>query len=521
MHSLLKVFLILNILMAVCFTSMLSFASDTYDIVLTSGRVIDPETNFDGIRNIGINNGTIVKIATKPLSGKLIINARDHVISPGFIDLHHHGQNISGYRMQAIQGVTTALELESGILPIGDWYSGQTKKGLPINYGAAAAWTFARIAAFNNEEPKSTLEYFQEAQSQHDWKMEISSEQQLETLLQQVEQGLKEGGLGIGINAGYAPGYGQKEYYALAKLAAKYGTPTYTHVRYASNSEPQSSFEAIKELIANALLTGADMHLCHINSSSLRDINATMELFEQAKAKGVTVTAGAYPWGAASTVAGAAMFSGEGWKEKTGYQSGSVQYGKERLSDKDYAALQKSNPGNIITWHFLDESKPAELNLLDKSVAHPNVLIESDAMPWMVVNDGNIEDYTGDEWPLPDNVIAHPRSSGTFVKVLQEYVRERGLISLPDAINKMSYMPADLLDDSIPQMKKKGRLQEGMDADIVIFNPKTITNRATYDQPTNTPIGVHSVIVNGQLVVKNGVLIENTKAGIAIRRDNM
>lgn len=490
----------------------------TYDIVINSGRVIDPETNFDDIRNVGIKNGTIIIITTEKIVGKKVIDATDLVVSPGFIDLHHHGQNISGYRMQAVQGVTTALELESGMLPISDWYEDQANKNLPINYGASVAWTFARIAAFQEQEPVASLEYFQAAQAESDWKNNISSQAQLNMLMSQVEKGLQEGGLGIGINAGYAPGYGQKEYYALSKLAAKYNTPTFTHVRYASNSEPQGSFEAIKELIANATLTGADMHICHINSSSLRDIDATIELFESAKAKGITVTAGAYPWGAASTVAGAAMFTGKGWKEKTGYLPKSIQYGTERLNDEQYDLLRKEKPGDIITWHFLDEDNQSELSLLDKSITHPSILIESDAMPWMEVKDGKLINYTGNEWPLPKSVIAHPRSSGSFVKVLGEYVRDRKLISLPDAINKMSYMPATLLDKSVPQMKKKGRIQQGMDADIVVFNPKTITSRASYEQPTNTPLGITSVIVNGIEVVQNNELIRNTAAGNPIRR---
>jgi cytosine/adenosine deaminase-related metal-dependent hydrolase len=242
------------------------------DVVIQGGRVIDPETGLDAIRNVAIEGDKIVAISEFPLEGDVVIDATGHVVSPGFIDLHAHGQNIGDYRMQVIQGVTTSLELESGVLPTGDWYDAQAQKNLPINYGASAGWTYSRIATFSDTDPLATAAYFQDAQSRNDWKMDIADPDQSDNILSLLEQGLKEGAIGIGVNAGYAPGYGQKEYFALAELANKYGVPTYTHVRYASNTEPQSSFEAVKELIGNAAITGAHMHLCHINSTSLSDI---------------------------------------------------------------------------------------------------------------------------------------------------------------------------------------------------------------------------------------------------------
>ena len=127
------------------------------DVVILNGRVIDPETGLDAIRNVAIEDGRISAISEFPLEGDAVVDAAGHVVSPGFIDLHAHGQSIGDYRMQAMQGVTTALELESGVLPIGDWYDGQASKNLPINYGAAAGWTYGRIATFNNTDPLATV----------------------------------------------------------------------------------------------------------------------------------------------------------------------------------------------------------------------------------------------------------------------------------------------------------------------------------------------------------------------------
>ena len=217
-----------------------------YDVAILNGRVMDPETKYDAVANVGIKDGTIAVITKDKITGQETIDATGHIVAPGFIDIHAHGQNIGDYRMQAMQGVTTMLELESGVLPISEWYDKQAKKNLPIHFGAAAGWTFARIAAFAGEQPVSSPEYFQNAQSRTDWKMNIATPAQQAQILKLVAQGLDDGALGIGINAGYAPGHGQKEYFALAELAAKRNVATFTHVRYASNMEPQSSFQAVQ-----------------------------------------------------------------------------------------------------------------------------------------------------------------------------------------------------------------------------------------------------------------------------------
>jgi len=494
-------------------------ASTNFDVVILNGRVMDPETNFDSIQNVGILDGKIAIITDKEIKGKETIDAKGHVVSPGFIDLHAHGQNLGDYRMQAMQGVTTMLELESGILPINSWYDSQGKKNLPLNYGAAAAWTYARIATFSNTDPIATIAYFQDAQKDTDWKMNLATSEQQKKIMSYVQEGLDQGGLGIGINAGYAPGNGVKEYYALAEMAAKNDVATFTHVRYASNTEPKGSFEAVKELISNAALTGAHMHVCHINSTSLKDIESTLALITAAKKKGYNITVGAYPYGAAMTVVGAAMFTTPGWRDRMGSTAENFQLNTKRMTEAELADYQKNKPGTFIVWHFLDESNPEDLALLDMSILDPNILIESDEVFWMEMDEnGDITNYEGDEWPLPEGSFTHPRSNGTFAKVLRSYVRERGLLTLNEAIRKMSLMPAQTMEGFVPQMKKKGRIQIGMDADIVVFDPNTIADVGTYADPNHPAVGVSTVIVNGVLVVENEKLITSAAPGQAIRR---
>ena len=496
-----------------------SFSATAYDIVIQNGRVIDPETGLDAIRYLAVDGDRIAAISESPLEGDLVIDASGLVVAPGFIDLHVHAQNVGDYRMVAIQGVTTALELESGVLPIGEWYENQARKNLPINYGASVGWTFARIAAFSGKPPVATVEYFQDAQAQDDWKLEIADEQKSGQILAAIEQGLREGGLGIGVNAGYAPGYGQKEYFALADLAADYGVATYTHVRYLGTQQPGGAFEAIKELIANAALTGARMHICHVNSNSVRDIHAVLDLVERARARGIDVTVEAYPYGAANTVIGAAMFTGENWQQRLQTSAQSFQLGSERLTEAELEDYQANAPGTFVSWHFLDEDVPADLALVDASVTHPDVIIASDAVFWSYIDEnGVVMNYEGDAWPLPENAFSHPRSAGAFAKILRSYVRERGLMTLDEAVRKMTLMPAQVLEDFVPQMKRKGRLQVGMDADIVVFDPETIADRATFADSNQAAVGVQTVLVNGGFVVRDGYLVLNADHGRPIRR---
>jgi N-acyl-D-glutamate deacylase len=490
-----------------------------YDLVINNGRVLDPEAKLDAVRNVGIKEGIIALITKEKITGQKSIDATGHVVAPGFIDIHAHGQNIGDYRMQAMQGVTTMVELESGVLPIAEWYEKQAKKNLPINYGAAAGWTFARIATFAGEQPVSSPEYFQNAQSRTDWKMNIATPEQQSQILKLVEQGLDEGGLGIGINAGYAPGSGQKEYFALAELGAERDVATFTHVRYASNMEPQSSFQAVQELIANAAITGAHMHLCHINSTSLKDIHSILTMVDDAFERNINITVGAYLWGAASTVVGAAMFTGEGWRERMGSTANDFQLGTKRMTEEELADYQENKPGTFIIWNFLDESNPDDVALLDASILHPLILIESDEMFWMFMDEHDrMINYDGEDWPLPKETFSHPRSNGTFAKILRSYVRERGLMTMQEALRKMCLMPARTLEGFVPQMKKKGRLQKGMDADILVFDPETISDVGTYEKPNQPAVGVQSLLVNGELVVDGGKLVLDAAPGRPIRR---
>lgn len=484
-----------------------------YDLVINGGRVIDPETEFDAVANVGIKGGTIATITKEAIAGHKVIDAAGHVVAPGFIDFHAHGQNIPADRMQAFDGVTTALELESGILPVGAWYDNQVAAGRVLNYGVSAAWTYARISALQELEPQPNLKWFQDAYALTRWVRDVSSVEQQEKILSMIEQGVKEGSIGIGINSGYAPGYGYKEVLAVHQLAAKYGVPTFTHIRNLSKVDPDSSVQAYGELISFATAAGSHVHICHLNSTSLTDIRLAVRIIRDAQERGANVTVEAYPYGAGSGAVNAAMFQPDNMKRMDA-KAEDIEYLGKPLTEEKLRQMQKESPGEIIVWHYY--RLPRDQAYLDLAVLYPEGIIASDAMPWMSKQDGRI--LTGKEWPLPDDAFAHPRTAATFVKFLIDYVRDREAESLSDAIARCAYRPAKILETSVPQMKKKGRLQPGMDADIIVFDLDQLEVRATYTEPNQHTLGMRHVLVNGVPVIMEGELDVSAFPGQAVRR---
>ncbi|TYR35469.1 amidohydrolase family protein [Mesorhizobium microcysteis] len=492
----------------------------SFDLVIRNGRVVDPETGHDAIADVAVSGDQIVAVGPSLGAGKNEIDATGLVVSPGFIDLHAHGQSIPADRMQVFDGVTTALELEVGSLPVARWYQQQQAGGRVLNYGTAAAWIFARKAVMIGMELDGGLAPIEMMGAGSDdmrWSVDAATAPQTDEIVRLTRQALEEGALGIGIPHGYAAGAGVKEMTRICELAAEFDRPTYTHIPYMSNIDPRSSVEAYVQLIGLAGATGAHMHICHLNSTSLRDVEDAARLIAKAQAQGLLITTEAYPYGTGSTVMSARFFIDSDFAERTGTGYGAIQVvstGK-RFGDRDeLVAARAQTPEALVLWHYLDTDNPHDQRLLDVSVMYPGGAIASDAVPWSNP-DGTL--YTGEEWPLPADKTSHPRSAGTYTRFLAQWVREREAVPLVEAIAKCALIPAQIVERCSDVFRRKGRLQPGCDADIVVFDLETVQDRSTFEDMHLAADGMVHVLVNGEAVVANGQLVRDARPGRPIR----
>ncbi|QFT61160.1 N-acyl-D-glutamate deacylase (plasmid) [Sulfitobacter sp. THAF37] len=495
---------------------------DTPDIVIRQGRVMDPETGFDQICDVAIKGTRIIQVGEVSQTGAREIDATGLIVAPGFVDIHAHGQSVAADRMQAFDGVTTSLELEVGALPVSGWYERQAGIPRALNYGTAAAWIFGRKAAMGAIDLNADLHPIDQMGAGADdmrWSLDAADADQTAAIVAHVRQGLEEGAIGIGIPNGYAPGAGVKEMTEICDLAFEYGTPTFTHIAYLSNIDPQSSVDSYVRLIGLAGATGAHMHICHLNSTSLMDIERVTQLVAKAQEQGLPVTTEAYPYGTGSTVVSAGFFRDPDFTKRTGsdYSAVELVHNHHRFTGReDIERAREKAPADLVMWHFLDvEVNEEHRRLLDLSVTYPGGSIASDAMPW-IEEDGRI--YEGLDWPLPDRLSAHPRSSATFTRFLASYVRDRGIVPLMEGLAKCTILPARVIEECAPQMKRKARLQEGCDADITIFDFDTLQDRATFTQMNRASEGVRHLLVNGTAVISDGNLLTGAAPGQPIRR---
>jgi cytosine/adenosine deaminase-related metal-dependent hydrolase len=488
-------------------------APAVFDLVLAGGRVIDPETGTDGQYDVGITGTRIAAVSAEPLAGRAVIDSRGLVVAPGFIDLHSHGQAIPELRLQAMDGVTTALDLEAGRYPVAAAYAAAEREGRPVNYGFATSWAGCRMSQLAGWETGSEITPLLQRLGDPEWQAP-ASQYAVQAILDALGQDVSAGGIGVGVLLGYAQETDPEEYLRLAELAAGLRVPTFTHARDLAETRPATLIDGATEIVQAAAATGAHMHYCHVNSTSTRHLGRVLELVADARAGGAAVTTEAYPYGAGMTAIGAAFLHPGRLKER-GLTPGSIRYlrtGEHIRDDARLLELRRADPGGLALVQYLRDDVPAEFGMVLQALTFPDSAVASDAMPleWPGPEHGP------DQWPIPEGAITHPRTAGTFARFLR-LAREGELFSLVEAIRRCTLVPAEILADAVPGMRQKGRLQPGCDADIVIFNPDMVSDRATYDRTTQPSAGVRHVLVNGQPVVSGGQLVLDALPGQAVR----
>jgi len=459
-------------------------APERYDVVLRGGRVMDPETGLDAVRDVEIRGDTIARISAEPLVGARVLDARGLVVAPGFIDLHQHQQDTAAYRLKALDGVTTALELEIGVPDVARFLSERAGRSL-IHHGAAASHSAARVAVLGAPLPAGAV--VPPAGPATDTP---ASPEQVARIRDTLRAEVIAGGLGIGMGIAYTPGATRSEVIETFRLASEQRVPVFTHVRSSGRVEPGSSVEAVAEVIAAAAVTGASLHVVHINSSGARDALECLALVEGARARGLDVTTEAYPYGAGMTAINSAIFN-PGWREKMGLDYADLELpdSGERLTRERFETLHAAPEPRLVLVHVNPDA------IVDAVIRHPLVMIASDGLG------------------------PHPRNAGTYARVFARYVRAQQSLTLMDALRKMTLLPAGRLETATAAARRKGRLQEGADADVVVFDAASIADRATYRSPAEPSVGVRFLLVAGTLVVDGGGVVDGVAPGRGLTCD--
>ena len=326
------------------------------------------------------------------------------------------------------------------------------------------------------------------------WVDAAATPEQLAQMEQRLQRGIDEGGLGVGYGINYTAGATREEIFRMFRVAKRNGLINFVHSRFMSQIELGGSVDAIQEVIADAAVTGAALHIVHLGSSGGGKLPLLLEMIDEARRNGVNVTTEVYPYTAYSTFMGSAIFDGD-FTRAQGIQYSDIELPEtgERLTKERFEQIRRQTPERMVIGHAMKEEN------VSLAIGHPGVLIGSDG-----------ERLTHGK--------GHPRGAGCFSRVLGYYARERKVLSLMDAVAKISYLPAKRLEDSVPQMKAKGRIKVGADADITVFNAETVRDRATFSEPTLTSAGIEYVLVNGAFIVKKGALQKATYPGRPVRR---
>ncbi len=492
-------------------------SAQDYDVVILNGRVMDPETGFDAVANVGIDNGWITAITSEAIEGAETIDATGHVVAPGFIDLHFHSLDLFAVKLGMRDGVTTGMDFEFGAWPIDKWYENKEGKW-PINYGTTVSHEAIRYVVHDGLKIEDTMDAtnaFSVGRTQaakdgvEGWSVTKSSLEQLNQISSMADEGLRLGACGLGTTIGYmTKGVTSYEMFELQRAAARYGRMTVAHTRFhGSSATPTESPMAFAELFTNAMLLDTSLLISHDNDYGWWE---NEEKLQMARAKGLNMWGEYYPYDAGSSGIGSEMINPETWEDKYGYKIEETIFDPildKFLSMDEFLDIRKEEPGRIVIVFV-----PPRKEWMPEWLKLEHFVVGGDGMMGL--------DSKGNPlgWDDPfEAYVGHPRTAGTHGKVLR-LARQAG-VPLMHTIAQLSYWNALHMGEAgIEQMKVRGRIQEGMVADITVFHPENVRDHSDYAVEKNgiPTTGIPYVLVNGEIVVKDSK-VQKVMAGHAIR----
>lgn len=456
----------------------MNFINKKYDVVILNGTVIDPKTETRTIANVGVEKGRISVITRADIKGKKTIEATGKIVSPGFVDPHSHadGQLFSAHVM-ANMGVTTIIIGSCGVgpFPTQQFLKDLYKTGYPLNCGALIpeSWKLRELAGILDP-------------------YDVATENQIEQMAEWVALDLEEGAMGVSFGLEYAPKTCWNEMTAIAKVAAKYDKPVAIH----SRAGGWNGLAATREIIRLQEETGARVLVSHhVYQCGQGMMAESLPIIEKAIRQGYQIAVDSGAYGDFACPIGSEVFC-EGWREiyDCDYHDilvGTGELAGQRLTEETFEWLREKDPDASVTAFV---GKQYEVTL---ALQQPYTMISTDG-----------------GFPNLAPGVGHPQSAGSYPKILAELVRNQDALSMMEFIKKASLMPAQFFG-----LHSKGWLGEGADADIVIFDPKTVKDNAKFPglgDPMAAPDGILYVLVNGELVIEGGKVVGDAMPGKAV-----
>jgi hypothetical protein len=368
-----------------------------FDVAILNGRVMDPETGFDGVASVGISNGWITRITTEPIEGARNIDATGHVVTAGFIDLEQHGQTDWGIKVNLRDGTTTQMDFEVGAANIGEWYAHREGR-YQANFGTTVGHEYARMRVHDGmalEGPNISMPdmFAHRADAQEDgvngWSVTKSDLTQINAITAILDEGLREGAIGVGNLGGYAQrGISTYELLEVQRTAARWGRLTASHHRFHPNASPPTEGPmGANELLLNAMVLGAPLMIHHNNDYGWWEIEEKLQF---ARSMGFNVWSTWYPWDAGAGNVGADIVQPGIWEEKMGYRTEETIYDPQLdrfLTRDEVVEFGKTEPGRAIV-----AFSPPRKDWMNQWLEMPDFVISGDGMPTVDV-EGNPLDW--------------------------------------------------------------------------------------------------------------------------------